>query len=61
VSARTSDIDLFDQDVPLELVDDIEVRAKENGLAVDIETTGLDLAVATVQIVSLAVPDMRSS
>jgi ribonuclease D len=46
---RSDDIDLEDLGV-------LEVSGKEHGLAVDIETTGLDSATASVEVVTLGVP-----
>jgi ribonuclease D len=49
VVQRADDIDLDDLGV-------FEVSGKEYGIAVDIETTGLDVSAASIQVVTLGVP-----
>ena len=48
-------LELFDGDLDRDVFDAFEVDGKESGLAVDIETTGLDVFRDTVEVVSIAI------
>lgn len=49
-------IHLADDDLGLDDFDLLQEQGRQHGLAVDLETTGLDARLATIQVVSIAVP-----
>lgn len=55
--SMVQDIDMVDGDLSDELVESLQVAAKEYGLAIDTETSGLDPREDKLHVVTIGVPD----